>query len=528
VGSANEHPGITGISHLFEHMMFKGTEAIGTTDYQKDLEILAEQEKVRDQMREEDAKMRAAYRRGEVDDLMKPESKTARWNELNKRFKELIEAERKVLVKNEFDQVYTKAGGSGKNAYTSQDRTAYFITVPANKLELWMWMESERIRHPVFREFYAERDVVFEERRMRTESTPLGKFVEEAEAMFWQSAPYSWPVLGWPSDVSSISKAQADEFYALYYSPQNITLILVGDFKVAEAQPLLRKYFGRIPRGKTDPPDVVTLEMPQLAEKRMNAEAEANPQVEVGWHTVPFGHRDSYALNILAQLNFISLREGPSGPASYALIYNPYKVVQFHHEQKTPGLRADKYNALLERAIDVVVRVRAAGVNRADRSTRRSPSPLPTSWGGGAEGAAGGKSHSGGHDRTAPRSDARNSGASLLARGSNAGLRPEGRPLEGDRDRPRWAGDQEGRGGVRRESKSRAGRRAGPGPDPRRGRPGRAPDPGPPSDRREHGPLQNHDSARLADAGSGSWDSVADGSRERTCVRGCATTFLFA
>src|SRR5882672_2757119 len=122
VGSSNERPGITGIAHLFEHMMFKGTEAIGTTDYQKDLEILAEQEKVRDQMREEDAKMRAAYRRGEVDDLMKPESKTARWNELNKRFKELIEAERKVLVKNEFDQVYTKAGGSGKNAYTSQDR----------------------------------------------------------------------------------------------------------------------------------------------------------------------------------------------------------------------------------------------------------------------------------------------------------------------------------------------------------------------------------------------------------------------
>src|SRR5690242_12422893 len=122
VGSSNERPGITGIAHLFEHMMFKGTETIGTIDYEKDLEILAEQEKVRDQMREEEAKMRAAYRQGAVDDLMKPESKTPRWNELNKRFKELIEAERKVLVKNEFDQVYTKAGGSGMNAYTSQDR----------------------------------------------------------------------------------------------------------------------------------------------------------------------------------------------------------------------------------------------------------------------------------------------------------------------------------------------------------------------------------------------------------------------
>ena len=190
VGSANECPGITGIAHLFEHMMFKGTETIGTTDYKKDQEILAEQEKVRDQMRVEEAKMRAAFRRGDIDDLMKPESKTPRWNELNKRFLELVDAERKVLVKNEIDLIYSAAGGSGMNAFTTEDMTAYFITVPANKLELWMWMESERIRHPVFREFYSERDVVFEERRMRTDSTPLGKFAEEAGAMMWESVPY--------------------------------------------------------------------------------------------------------------------------------------------------------------------------------------------------------------------------------------------------------------------------------------------------------------------------------------------------
>ncbi len=151
-----------------------------------------------------------------------------------------------------------------------------------------MWMESERILHPVFREFYAERDVVFEERRMRTDSTPLGKFQEEFNAMFWESSPYSWPVVGWPSDIPAISKAQADEFYATYYSPQNITLILVGDFKPDEAEALAKKYFERIPRGPKDPPDVVTLEVKQMAEKRMYAEAEANPQVDILWHTVPF------------------------------------------------------------------------------------------------------------------------------------------------------------------------------------------------------------------------------------------------
>jgi predicted Zn-dependent peptidase len=302
VGSANERPGITGIAHLFEHMMFKGTPTIGTRDYKKDLEIIAEQEKVRDEIRQEEARMRTAYRRGEIEDLLKPESKTERYKVLEKKFNDLIAQQRAILVKNEFDRVYTTAGGSGMNAFTTTDLTGYFITVPANKLELWMWLESERLYRPVFREFYAERDVVFEERRMRTESTPLGKFDETFEAMIWTSHPYLWPTVGWPSDIPSISKAQADEFYALYYSPQNVTLILVGDFKPDAALPLLQKYFGRIPRGKADPPDVVTLEVPQLAEKRMNAEAEANPQVEVQWHTVAFGHRDSYTLNILAQI----------------------------------------------------------------------------------------------------------------------------------------------------------------------------------------------------------------------------------
>ena len=308
VGSANERPGITGIAHLFEHMMFKGTPTIGTKDARRDLEILAEQERIRDGMRAEEAKMRDAWRRGELADVTKPETKTERWKELEAEFKKLIDAEREVLVKNEFDRVYTTAGASGMNAFTTEDMTGYFINVPANKLELWAWMESERLLHPVFREFYAERDVVFEERRMRTESTPLGKFAEEFNSLFWQAHPYHWPVIGWPSDIPAISKKQADEFYALYYQPQNITIILVGDFKPDDAEAMVNRYFGRIPKGNQPPPDVGTLEPEQLAEKRMYAEAETNPQVDILWHTVGFGHKDSYALEVLQQL--LSTRTG--------------------------------------------------------------------------------------------------------------------------------------------------------------------------------------------------------------------------
>jgi predicted Zn-dependent peptidase len=302
VGSVNEKPGMTGIAHLFEHMMFKGTPTLGTRNYRQDQKIIAEQELVRNDMRAEEARLRALWRQGQIDDWQKPENKTPRWKELEKRFQDLIKQQRDLLVKNEFDRIYTTAGASGMNAFTAEDLTAYFITVPANKLELWMWMESERLFRPVFREFYAERDVVYEERRLRVESTPLGQFEETFNSMFWEAHPYSWPVIGWASDVPAITKAQADEFYNTFYAPNNVTVILVGDFNAPQALQLAARYFGRIPRGQRPVPEVVTLEPKQPAEKRMYAEADTNPQVDILWHTVPFQHADSYPLDVLAQV----------------------------------------------------------------------------------------------------------------------------------------------------------------------------------------------------------------------------------
>jgi predicted Zn-dependent peptidase len=144
--------------------------------------------------------------------------------------------------------------------------------------------------------------VVFEERRLRTESTPLGKYDEAFNALFWEASPYKWPVVGWASDIPMYTLAQAKEYFATYYAPNNITGVLAGDFEAAEVLPLLERYFGRIPRGAADPPPVVTLEPKQLGEKRFNAEAETSPTVRIWWKTVPFLHKDTAALDLLSDV----------------------------------------------------------------------------------------------------------------------------------------------------------------------------------------------------------------------------------
>jgi predicted Zn-dependent peptidase len=302
VGSVDERPGITGLSHFFEHMMFKGTKKIGTRDIDADLRIIAEQEKVQQGMREEMEVMRERLRRGEISDLTSPGSWTERYRELDKRFEELVKEQRKILVKDELTEIYTRNGGEFLNAFTTEDQTVFFVQVPSNRLELWAWLESDRLLEPVFREFYSERDVVFEERRLRTESTPLGKFDEAFSALFWEALPYSWPVVGWASDIPMYTLAEAKGYFATYYAPNDLTGVLAGDFEPAKARPLLERYFGRLPRGKQAPPPMVTLEPRQLAEKRYDAEAETSPTVRIWWKAVPFVHEDMTVLDLLSDV----------------------------------------------------------------------------------------------------------------------------------------------------------------------------------------------------------------------------------
>ena len=137
---------------------------------------------------------------------------------------------------------------------------------------------------------------------MRVESTPTGRFDEQLNAMFWTAHPYKWDAIGWMSDLKTLSMADAQDFFSTYYAPGNLTAALVGNITVDEAKALAEKYFGRIPPSARPVPDIVTLEERQLAEKRMNAECDCQPQVSVQFHTVPFEHKDQYALDVVQSL----------------------------------------------------------------------------------------------------------------------------------------------------------------------------------------------------------------------------------
>ena len=302
VGSVYERPGITGVAHLFEHMMFKGTQTIGTRNIEEDLQIIARLDELRAGIQTEQMALERAYELGQLDDPDDPAARTPRQQELLAEFEELLARQSDLLIKEDFSRIYTGQGASGMNAGTSYDFTIYFVNVPANKLELWFWMESDRLANPVFREFYAERSVVHEERRLRTDSTPIGKFEEQFNALFWQSSPYGTPVVGWPSDLEGITRDEALAFFDVYYAPNNLAAALVGDFDPDEAVALAERYLGRLERGLRPPEEPRTREMPQLAETRMVASADTNPQVAIRYHSVRDGHVDEPALVVLGQL----------------------------------------------------------------------------------------------------------------------------------------------------------------------------------------------------------------------------------
>lgn len=302
-GSTSERPGITGISHMLEHLLFKGTDTIGTSDAAADRAFRERLTEVRERMRAYtlDTQYRR-FLRGEIDNPWDPQNDTPELREMRALMTALQDEQRGITIQNEFDRIYTGNGASGMNAGTSNDFTIYYINLPSNKLELWAWMESDRLNNPSFRELDAERFVVIEERRQRLEATPTGMLDERFDSMFWVSSAYSWPVIGWMSDLMAYTEQEITEYFETHYQPANLVGVIVGDFDPENARQLVESYFGRLENKRPAPATVVTYEVPLMGELRFSGECDCQDQVEVRYRTVAAGHPDAPALDLLADL----------------------------------------------------------------------------------------------------------------------------------------------------------------------------------------------------------------------------------
>ncbi len=285
-GSVQDPLGQTGLAHMFEHMAFKGTDKIGTTDYAAEKVALEKVEQVY-----------AAY----IAERDKPGRDEQKLKELQKAWMDAVAEANKYVKPNEFPQIVEMNGGEDLNANTADDETNYFYSFPENRLELWAYLESERFLHPVMREFYKERNVVIEERRMRVDSNPIGRLLEQFTTAAFQAHEYHRPTIGWMSDLNTFSATDAKKFFDKYYIPSNMVVAVVGDVKASETMPIIEKYFGRIP-SRPKPDERTTTEPPQNAERRVILQDMSQPLYLEGYHRPDYRSPDDAVYDAIADL----------------------------------------------------------------------------------------------------------------------------------------------------------------------------------------------------------------------------------
>ncbi len=321
VGAQDAPKGKTGLPHMLEHMMFKGTETIGTLDYKKEKPILEAQDKVAGEINAEKEKL---------------EPSMDRLKQLAGEMQKLEAEHHKLAVKDELSAIYTKNGGQSLNAWTSQDVTNYHITLPVNKVLLYATIEKDRLSHPVFREFYSERNVVAQERRWRTESSPDGALEEALEATAFQGSPYKDPTIGWMSDIMKLMRPDAVDFYHQTYRPDRGVLAVVGGVKASEILPILEKTLGTVPNPKNPPlKQSWTQEPPQKGAKTTVALFDADPLAMMAWHVPNFPHKESVVLDVLSTI----LTSGNTSRLVRDLIYKDKMVTSISANTGYPGDR---------------------------------------------------------------------------------------------------------------------------------------------------------------------------------------------
>lgn len=284
VGAVDETKGQTGAAHFLEHMMFKGTTSIGTKNYAAEKIILSQIE--------------TAGRELDIERMKAEKADKIIVKQLSERLKSLQDEHRSHYVPNEIDRLYTENGGMDMNASTGQDVTTYHVSLPANKIELWARIESDRLLNPVFREFYTERDVILEERGQRVETSPDGKLYESFMNTAYTVHPYGIPILGWPQDMKFMSQEAIRSIHQNYLSPARMVIAVVGDVDPQKTLKLIERYFGRIPQASSKA-DVIPSEPPQTKERKVEVFFDANPMMMIGYHKPTAPAADDYVFDVL-------------------------------------------------------------------------------------------------------------------------------------------------------------------------------------------------------------------------------------
>lgn len=289
VGSVDENAGKTGLAHMFEHMMFKGTHTLGTKNYAQEAPLIEKIDHLHQDLDDEKSKGTHANQ--------------ARIADLIQQLRSVEEKEATLVQENELWNLYEREGASQLNAATSHDFTQYTVNLPSNKLELWALLDSDRLRAPVFRQFYPEREVVKEERRMRVDTDPEGKLYEHLLATAFLSHPYRHPTIGWESDLDHLSVDDLQRFYRTYYTPDQLTIAVVGDVQAPNVIRLVEKYFGPWQaKSKSTHRDPPTEEPPMAGPRRVVVRMPAQPRILYAAHIPAYPDPDHPVAYVIGQL----------------------------------------------------------------------------------------------------------------------------------------------------------------------------------------------------------------------------------
>jgi predicted Zn-dependent peptidase len=282
----NEIPGQTGTAHLLEHLFFKGTTSVGTTNHAAELPLLEEMDRLYDSILT-------------IQDSQGSESRHI--PPLQDRIRALEDSAGTFVTSNEFDGILSRNGARNLNATTTMEATTYFVELPSNRAELWFILEADRMENPVFREFYTERDVIAEERRLRLENNPSGRLYAEHLAAAFQNHPYGSPVVGYEADIARLTRREVEDYFRRFYGPNNAVVAITGDVDPDQVLRWARRYLEPIPPGEAPPP-VRIQEPEQRGERRVDVVFDAEPALRVGWKVPAAVSEDGPALVMLTSI----------------------------------------------------------------------------------------------------------------------------------------------------------------------------------------------------------------------------------